>query len=77
LALLAANEPVLLDSDLALLYGVETRVFNQAIRRNQRRFPADFAFQLSEKEWSFLKITNCDVKTRKGATSKVRSLGLH
>jgi hypothetical protein len=44
------NEPVVLDSDLALLYGVETRVFNQAIRRNAARFPKDFAFQLTREE---------------------------
>lgn len=49
------DEPVVLDGDLTLLYGVETRVFNQAVRRNQHRFPADFAFQLSKKEWSLLR----------------------
>jgi hypothetical protein len=48
------NDPVVLDSDLALLYGVETRVFNQAIRRNRHRFPADFAFQLSRDEFANL-----------------------
>jgi hypothetical protein len=48
------NEPVVLDSDLALLYGVETRVFNQAIRRNRHRFPADFAFQLTRDEFANL-----------------------
>ena len=47
------GEPVVLDSDLALLYDVETRVFNQAIRRNRHRFPADFAFQLSKKSGLF------------------------
>jgi ORF6N domain-containing protein len=41
------DEPVVLDSDLALLYGVETRTFNKAIRRNLKRFPQDFAFQLT------------------------------
>jgi hypothetical protein len=41
---------VLLDSDLAALYGVETKVFNQAVRRNQERFPDDFMFQLTEEE---------------------------
>jgi len=43
-----------LDSDLALLYGVETRVFNQAMRRNRHRFPADFAFQLHREEFANL-----------------------
>ena len=44
------GERVLLDFDLAALYGVETRVLNQAVRRNADRFPADFMFQLSGKE---------------------------
>ncbi len=46
---------MLLDSDLALLYGVETKVLNQAVRRNIELFPGDFMFQLSEIEWDFLK----------------------
>ena len=41
---------VLLDSDLALLYEVETRVLNQAVRRNKDRFPEDFTFQLTKAE---------------------------
>jgi hypothetical protein len=41
---------VLLDSDLALLYGVETRALLQAMRRNHERFPQDFVFQLSNQE---------------------------
>lgn len=45
----------MLDSDLAELYGVETRVLNQAINRNINRFPSDFMFQLNEGEWSNLK----------------------
>ena len=44
------GERVLLDFDLAALYGAETRVINQAVRRNADRFPADFMFQLSSKE---------------------------
>ena len=44
------GEKVLLDFDLAALYGVETRVLNQAVRRNADRFPADFMFQLSSEE---------------------------
>jgi len=41
---------VLLDSELAALYGVETRVLNQAVRRNAERFPEDFRFQLTPAE---------------------------
>ena len=44
------HDKVILDSDLAELYGVEARVLNQAVKRNIRRFPPDFMFQLNEKE---------------------------
>jgi ORF6N domain len=63
------DEPVVLDGDLALLCVVETRVFNQAFRRNQHRFPADFAFQLSKKEWSLLR---SQIVTLKGGRGKHR-----
>jgi len=41
---------VMLDTDLAKLYGVETRVLKQAVKRNQKRFPDDFMFQLTREE---------------------------
>jgi len=44
------GEKVILDNDLAELYGVETRVLNQAVKRNASRFPADFMFQLTSAE---------------------------
>ena len=44
------NQQVMLDSDLARLYGVETRVLNQAVKGNIERFPEDFMFQLSKEE---------------------------
>ncbi|MBK5212221.1 MAG: ORF6N domain-containing protein [Flavobacteriaceae bacterium] len=44
------NENVMLDFDLAEIYGVETRVLKQAVRRNMERFPKDFMFEISEKE---------------------------
>ena len=44
------GQQVMLDSDLAKLYGVETRVLNQAVKRNIERFPADFMFQLTKEE---------------------------
>ena len=47
---LIRGRKVMLDRDLAELYGVETRVLNQAVRRNERRFPADFMFQLTAEE---------------------------
>lgn len=49
------EQKVMLDSDLALLYGVETKVLNQAVKRNLNRFPADFMFQLEEEEFDNLK----------------------
>jgi hypothetical protein len=49
------EQKVMLDSDLAELYRVETRVLNQQVKRNQERFPDDFMFQLTEDEWENLK----------------------
>ena len=48
--LLIRGQKVMLDRDLAELYGVETRVLNQAVRRNIKRFPEDFMFQLTRDE---------------------------
>jgi hypothetical protein len=42
---------VILDADLAALYGVTTSRFNEAVKRNRRRFPADFLFHLTKEEW--------------------------
>lgn len=46
---------VMLDSDLAELYGVETKQFNQAVKRNKERFPQEFMFQLTQEEFGFLR----------------------
>ena len=46
---------VMLDSNLAELYGVEVKVLNQAVKRNISRFPADFMFQLTTEEWQNLR----------------------
>ena len=48
------GQRVMLDFDLAMLYSVETRVLNQAVKRNSERFPTDFMFQLTAEEWSFI-----------------------
>ena len=53
--LVLRSERVLLDSDLAALYGVETRLLIQAVKRNAERFPDDFMFQLTPQEWTNLK----------------------
>ncbi len=52
---LIRNEKVLLDSDLAMLYDVETKVLIQAVKRNSNRFPEDFMFQLSKEEFKILR----------------------
>ena len=49
------GQKVMLDSDLAELYGVETRTLNQAVKRNKMRFPLEFMFRLTKEEWQNLK----------------------
>lgn len=57
--LIVRGRRVIVDADLAALYGVGTRVLNQAVQRHPRRFPADFAFRLSAEERRQV-ITTCD-----------------
>jgi len=52
------QQKVMLSTDLAVLYEVEPRVLVQAVKRNIERFPEDFMFQLSEKEFTDLKSQN-------------------
>jgi hypothetical protein len=49
------GEKVMLDSDLASIYGVELKRLNEQVRRNQKRFPEDFAFKLTVQEFAGLK----------------------
>lgn len=60
------GQSVMVDSDLAELYGVTTGNLNLAVRRNQRRFPKDFVFQLSAKEFDSLILQNAIAKARGG-----------
>ena len=53
--LVICDQRVLLEEDLAALYGVETRVLLQAVKRNLERFPPDFMFELSSVEWAVLR----------------------
>ncbi|MBU2234577.1 MAG: ORF6N domain-containing protein, partial [Proteobacteria bacterium] len=55
LILLIRGQKVILDADLAGLYGVETRRLNEQVKRNADRFPEDFMFQLSLEEFEILK----------------------
>jgi hypothetical protein len=52
------NQKVMIDSDLAELYQVETKRLNEQVKRNKDRFPEDFMFELSKEEWENLKSQN-------------------
>jgi hypothetical protein len=64
--LLVRGERVMLDSDLAELYEVETKVLNRGVKRNLKRFPADFMFQLDSEEAARLRFQFGTSKTRGG-----------
>jgi phage regulator Rha-like protein len=59
---LVRNKRIILDSDIARLYGVETKVLKQAVRRNIERFPSDFLIQLSKEEYNSLRSQNVTLK---------------
>jgi ORF6N domain len=63
------GEKVLLDTDLAALYGVEARVLNQAVARNRSRFPDDFMFQLTAEEWEKMRSQTVTASSAKGENS--------
>lgn len=63
------SQKVMLDSDLAALYGVETKNLNRAVRRNHKRFPEDFMFELTEIEFESLR---CQIGTLKEERGKHR-----
>jgi hypothetical protein len=85
------GERVMLDSDLASIYGVETKSLNRAVKRNADRFPRDFMFQISADEWQNLKYqigTSSSgreslryqigtLKTRRGPAPQVLAVGFH
>ncbi len=63
--LLIRGKSVMLDTDLAELYGVSTKRLNEQVKRNKKRFPEDFMFKLTENERNEL-VANCDrLKTLK------------
>lgn len=66
LILLIRGHKVILDSDLALLYGVKTKILLQSVKRNIRRFPADFMFQLDNQEVTILRSQIVTSKTGRG-----------
>lgn len=68
---LIRGQRVMLDSDLADLYGVETRRLNEQVRRNIDRFPDDFMFQLSKEEYDILKSQIATSKVGRGGKQKL------
>ena len=64
--LLVRGQKVLLDADLAALYGVEVRALNQAVKRNEERFPSDFVFQLTAEENEALRSQTVTSKSSRG-----------
>ena len=68
--LLVRRHKVMLDADLAALYGVETRVLVQAVKRNLERFPEDFMFQLNKEEADFLTSQIVTLKRGRGQHRK-------
>lgn len=74
LVFLIRGEKVLLDADLAMLYGVETGALNRAVKRNIERFPADFMLQLTPEEWEDLKC-QIGISSSPVAAAKVKKLG--
>lgn len=64
---------VILDYHLAELYGMQTKVLKQAVRRNLQRFPEDFMFEFTEKKWTEL-VTNCDRLLRRFYHSQAREM---
>lgn len=64
------GKQVMLDKDLAELYGVETKNLNKAVSRNIERFPDDFMFRLTKEEYDFLRFQNGTIKSGRGEHSK-------
>lgn len=64
------GEKVMLDADLAMLYGVDTGALNRAVKRNISRFPGDFMFQLTDEEWENLKCQSGISSSASAASSR-------
>ncbi len=69
--LILRGHKVLLDAELAALYGVSTARLNQQVRRNLERFPEDFMFQLSPTEYAALMLQNATSKPGRGGRRKL------
>lgn len=69
---LIRGQKIMLDMDLSELYNVETKRLKEAVRRNRKRFPPDFMFELSPKEWNALRSQIASLKTGRGQHSKYK-----
>ena len=67
---LIRDQRVILDADLARLYGVPTKQLNQQLQRNRKKFPDDFAFQLTQTEWESLRSQIVTLNTGRGGHRK-------
>ena len=74
---LIRGEKVMLDSDLAELYGAETRALVQAVKRNAERFPEDFMFQLVDSEFQNLRSQIVTLKAGRGQHRQYLPLRFH
>ena len=74
LVFMVRGEKVLLDADLAMLYGVETGALNRAVKRNIERFSADFMLQLTPEEWEDLKC-QIGISSSPGVATKLKKTG--
>ena len=70
---LLRGQKVMLDFDLAALYGVAAKVLNQAVKRNRKRFPDDFLFQLTAAETSSLRSQFMILNTQRAGTEDIRA----
>jgi hypothetical protein len=68
------NRKILLDADLAEIYGVPTKRLNEQVKRNIDRFPEDFLFQLAPEEWSQIATTNLKSQTATSSHGGRRNL---
>jgi len=68
------NQKVLMDCDLAELYGVETKRLNEQVKRNAERFPEDFMFQLTQQEWEELQVLLKDSSDGSSLRSQIATL---
>jgi len=70
------GKKVMLDNDLAVLYEVEVKQLNRAVKRNINRFPEDFMFQLSDEEWNYLKsrIDNSSLRYHFGTAKMIEKI---